>query len=271
MRKITIILFSLLTVFLVACSAVDSSEVATSDMSIQVVSITTGNDSEVYVQARTGSNPVNFVAGDQVFLRQGSGPKVALSMTDSLEWLNNGNAFHGEFSGSQEVEIIFERSNGDVITGTKFTPFTNALDITAPNVPVTLTNNTDDTIDISWNANGNTADKVTLGANLLIDTCDPQLEELESAKALIDLFGPGDHLSTLSKDITVAEEEAFFAYDLTHVEATDSFACQAELYIERTDENFTTNNLVVAQEFKGMSSASKAINRVVRTFSWEQN
>lgn len=280
MRKITISLIAMLMVFLVACSAVDSTEATTNSMNLQVVSITTGTDTEVYVQARAGNNPVNFVAGDQFYVRLDDGPKLALTKTESLEWLNNGNAFHGSFSGATDVEIIFERANGEVIPGTTFTVFTDELQITDPTPPAELNNSHLVPIEIKWVADKNQGDAVALNAKLSVEECringlseeeeEEFLNSLEFAEAFIDLFGPGDHISDMSEDATVADEKAYFVLELPAVDTATDFECDAELYINRISADFTTSNLVVAPEFKGMSSSSQAINRAVMELYWDQ-
>lgn len=284
MRKVTIFLIALLAIFLVACSPIDSTEAATSTMNLQVVSITTGIDTEVYVQARSGNNPVNFVEGDHFYIRQDGGPKVALTKTESLEWLNNGNAFYGSFSDASNIEIIFERANGEIISGTTFTVFTDTLQVTKPDPSdhAELYNSYADSVEIKWIADGNQDDAVALNAKLNADapycTISGLSEEdeeefrtsLEFAAAFIDLFGPGDHISSMSEDATVADEKAYFAYELPGVDNVTEFYCDAELYINRISADFTTSNLVVAPAFKGVSSSSQAINRTVIDLWWDQ-
>lgn len=110
MRKLILLLTFILTAVLAACSPVGSGEIDASEMDIQVVSVTHGLGTEVYVQAYRGPNPVTLEYGDIFYAKQ-AGLEVEMEETPPLEFFNQGKAYHATVASLADVEIIFRRGS----------------------------------------------------------------------------------------------------------------------------------------------------------------
>lgn len=261
MRRLTLLFTLALAVILTACSAVSSDEVSSADMELQVVSVSHGLGTEVYVQAYRGANPVILSAGDEFYAKQG-GVEVLMEETPPLEFFNQGNAYHATLTSLTDVEIVFRRGSGEVVSGTTFTPVTTTLGGLSTSLgSAYIDGNTEH---ITWTPSGNENDEVTTALRLASDTCSPEHSDFETQEALLKLYGP---TPSLSDDATVADGTVSFDASIAPSDL-NSFSCDAELRVYRiSPDEF---NLQVASAFKGVRSNSLGAYMHTIDFTWEQ-
>lgn len=274
MRKVTILFIGILSTILVACGAVESNEVATNDIELQVASVTTGPTTEVWVQAWRGANPIVLSSGDTFSIRTALHPEVQLTETEPLEWLNDGKAYHGSILAVGEIEIILRRANGQEITGTTFYPVTDPLLLTQPAAGFTYTDESSEQVQWTALTGGNDADAVTLNIDLNSASCTPlsEAEHFAFVEAMYAVASPTSNSSNQGEGTTVADGQITFAVDtLRPADYVGTFVCDANLLVNRvgTDAAFDLN---VAPQFKGpRGTSSYGVNQIRIPFTWQGN
>lgn len=259
MRNVTLLLAIGFAAVLVACSPVGSAEVDVSEMKLQVVGVTHGLGTEVYVQAYRNANPIVLGSGDAFYAKQ-AGIELEMEETPPLELFNQGRAYHATVTSLADIEIVFRRGNGQVIGGTTFTPVTSSLSNLATTMNVTYVDG--NTVNITWNPDGNQSDEVTTALRLDHESCVPSSADFESAAALLELFGP---TPSISSDATVADGGVTFDETIAN-SSSGAFSCDAEQRVYRlAPDEF---GLHVASEFEGAHNGSLGAYMHTIPFTW---